>query len=1011
MFSRFLLGRQTLAQVKRCKSSAAAIKPQVIFNRTEKQAKFTEGSDYHGFICTRTEFVPDFNMTAYMFRHETTGTEYLHIDRADSNNIFSINFRTTPFNSSGLPHILEHTVLCGSEKFPVRDPFFKMLTRSLATFMNAMTGPDYTIYPFSSMNETDFRHLQKIYLDAVFRPNLKYLDFKQEGWRLEHSELGNRESDFVLKGVVYNEMKGAFSENASVFGQRFLNEILPGHTYRYVSGGDPLHIPQLTHEDLVNFHRKYYHPSNARFFSYGNFSADKSMAYINEQYLAHGKKIDSTYSQVPRQERWTEPREAHITCRYDSLGGPFERQNQIAIGYLMSDITNSYETLLLYVLSELLVRGPNSYFYRSLIEPNISGGFNALTGFDSQLRDTMFVVGLQDLDAGDFQRVREIFDRTIDEAIEKGFEAKHVESVLHNIELLLRHQTPKFGLGLLFNISPLWNHNGDVISYLQVSTTMKQLRENLKDPQYLQRSVEHFFRNNKHRLTMTMSPDREFEMKFSQQEGEVLKEKVAQLTPEDKVKIFAEGLELEKCQKRVEDANILPCLTISDIPKTIERTRVEKMIITGTPTHLITADTNGVTYFRGIFSAAHLSDQERLLLPLLLDVIDQFGTTHQSYRDFDQRIKSKTNGLSFRLHCSENPLDLGSFELGVEFGTFCLDQNSHDMFNIFQDLFHNFQFTDVKRFRMLLENYMSNLVVGIPTSGHLYAMQGASGLVSQAANLRENLSGIGHIDYMKQLMATQKPEEILAKIAKVARKLLRDNEMRCSVNFSESHRGQLLDQYVTFIENLPLKEAKSPGLTSDTIASANRHIAMNIPVNYCAKSLATVPYVHPDFAPLRILAKWISSKYLLPVVREQNGAYGAGAKLGIDGNFCFFSYRDPNCRKTLDTFDGTYEWIRANEKSLDEQQLFEAKLGVIQQLDAPTAAGEKGAEDFKYGITHEIFEEHRSHILTVTKDEVMSMCEKYFAADPNRGVGRCVLGPGEESLQKDGETWSVSKEE
>uniref|UniRef100_A0A1B0DLU7 Peptidase M16C associated domain-containing protein n=1 Tax=Phlebotomus papatasi TaxID=29031 RepID=A0A1B0DLU7_PHLPP len=867
-----------------------------------------------------------------------------------------------------------------------------MLTRSMATFMNAMTGPDYTMYPFSSMNETDFRHLQKIYLDAVFRPNLKYLDFKQEGWRLEHSELGNRDSEYVLKGVVYNEMKGAFSENTSVFG-------------------DPLDIPQLTHEDLVNFHRKYYHPSNARFFSYGNFSAEKSMAYINEHYLARGEAIDASYSRVPRQERWTEPREANITCRYDSLGVPFEKQNQIAIGYLMSDITDTYETFLLHVLSELLVRGPNSYFYRSLIEPNISGGFNSLTGFDSQLRDTMFVVGLQDLEVGDFQRVREIFDQTIDQAIEKGFEKKHVESVLHNIELLLRHQSPKFGLGLLFNISPLWNHNGDVFSSLQVNQLMKQLRENLKDPQYLQKSIEKFFRNNKHRLTMTMSPDMEFERKFTEKEGEILKGKVGKLTEEEKEKIYVEGLELEKCQKKVEDANVLPCLTISDIPKTIERSRIEKMIVTGTPTHLITADTNGVTYFKGIFSAAHLNEQERMLLPLLLDVMDQFGTKHQSYRDFDQRIKSKTHGLTFRLHCSENPLDLGSFDLGVEFGSFCLDKNTHDMFNIFQDLFHNFCFEDVKRFEMLLENYMSNLVVGVPTQGHLYAMQGASGLVSDAANLRENLSGIGHIEFMKRLIATQQPGEILANVAKVARKLLRDNEMRCSINFSESHRGHLLDQYVTFVENLPLREAKSPRLPSDNLNSSNRHISMNIPVNYCAKSFMAVPYVHPDFAPLRVLAKWISSKYLLPVVREQNGAYGAGAKLGIDGIFSFFSYRDPNCRKTLDTFDATSEWIRSNEKSLDDQQLFEAKLGVVQQLDTPTAPGEKGAEDFKYGITHEIFEEHRSHILTVTKDEVMSLSEKYFQQDSPKGVGRCVLGPGEENLNKGGQEWSVSKED
>ncbi|GAB0096908.1 Presequence protease, mitochondrial [Sergentomyia squamirostris] len=556
MFNRFCASRQMVTHLKRWKATAPI--PQVIFNKTERQIKFTPGNEYYGFVCTGSDYVPDFNMTAYLFRHEKTGSEYLHLDRADSNNVFSINFRTTPFDSTGLPHILEHTVLCGSEKFPVRDPFFKMLTRSLATFMNAMTGPDYTIYPFSSMNETDFRHLQKIYLDAVFRPNLKYLDFKQEGWRLEHSNLKDPKSDFALKGVVYNEMKGAFSENASVFGQNFLNEILPGHTYKYVSGGDPLHIPQLTHEDLVNFHRRYYHPSNARFFSYGNFSAEKSMAYINDHYLANGESINVSYSKVPPQERWTSPREAHISCRHDSLGVAFEKQNQIAIGYLMSDITDTYETLKLYVLSELLVRGPNSYFYRNLIEPNISGGFNSLTGFDSQLKDTMFVVGLQDMDSADFQKVKDIFEHTIDQAIQQGFEKKHVESVLHNIELMLRHQSPKFGLGLLFNVAPYWNHGGDVFATLQVGALMKKLRENLKDPQYLQKSVEHYFRDNNHRLTMTMSPDRDFETKFIEKESEMLKEKVQALGAEDKARIYADGLELEKCQKGKDDITSCP---------------------------------------------------------------------------------------------------------------------------------------------------------------------------------------------------------------------------------------------------------------------------------------------------------------------------------------------------------------------------------------------------------------------------------------------------------------------
>lgn len=280
------LGRRTHSTISQPKINPA------ILNSTRALDRYRPGERYNGFVCTRTEYIADFNMTAFLFRHEGTGLEYLHIDRNDSNNVFSVNFRTTPFDSTGLPHILEHSVLCGSERFPVRDPFFKMLNRSLATFMNAMTGPDYTLYPFSSTNEIDYRNLQSIYLDAVFRPNLKYLDFLQEGWRLEHSNLSDKSSELVFKGVVYNEMKGAFSENSAVFGQKFFNKILPDHTYGYVSGGDPLDIPSLTHEDLVNFHKKYYHPSNARIFSYGNFNLDKTMGYVHEQYLSQFDRID-----------------------------------------------------------------------------------------------------------------------------------------------------------------------------------------------------------------------------------------------------------------------------------------------------------------------------------------------------------------------------------------------------------------------------------------------------------------------------------------------------------------------------------------------------------------------------------------------------------------------------------------------------------------------------------------------------------------------------------------------
>ncbi|TMW45620.1 hypothetical protein DOY81_009302 [Sarcophaga bullata] len=718
---------------------------------TQLDPKYKEGQKYEGFECVRTEQVPEFGIMSYTFRHLVTGTELWYLDRNDANNVFSVNFRTTPFDSTGLPHILEHSVLCGSKKYPVRDPFFKMLNRSVATFMNAMTGPDYTMYPFSSMNETDFRNLQKIYLDAVFRPNLEYLDFLQEGWRLEHSNLKDRESEYVIKGVVYNEMKGAFSENASVFGQNLLNNLLPDHTYGYVSGGNPLEIPKLTHANLVDFHRKYYHPSNARIYTYGSFDLLKTLNYVNEQYLSKYEHIDNSYSRIPNQPRWDKPRNVHISSRFDNMGAPFERQNQIAIALLMSDVTDIQETFVLYVLSELLVRGPNSPFYRNLIEPNFSGGYNQTTGFDPQIKDTFFCVGLQDLRVEDFGRVQELYDSTIKEVIEKGFDLKHIESVLHNIELSLKHQSPQFGLGLLFNSTPLWNHEGDVVENLRVSNMISQFRTKLQqDPKYLQKKTAQYFANNTHRLTLTMSPDDTYEDNFKAAELELIKQKIISLDHEKRNQIYENGLKLEEAQKAIPNVDILPCLKLSDVQEAAKLQPLDVVKINQVPTQVCNVHTNEISYYKTYFDGTALTQNEILLIPLFCNIINDMGTTNYDYREFDKLVLSKTAGINFKLHFAENIYDSKSYNLGVLMTTHALDKNVPDMFDLSKELLMNYKMDDEERVKMLIDNYMSSISVGIANSGHLYAMQSCAGLVTDSAKLKSMLAGVEHIEYMKR---------------------------------------------------------------------------------------------------------------------------------------------------------------------------------------------------------------------------------------------------------------------
>lgn len=841
---------------------------------------------------------------------------------------------------------------------------------------------------------------------------MEYLDFLQEGWRLEHENVHDKNSNYTLKGVVYNEMKGAFSENSSIFGESLLNSILPSHTYGYVSGGNPLNIPSLTHQNLIDFHAKYYHPSNARIFAYGNLNLEKTLDYIDGEYLSSYSPIDNAYSRIPNESRWHEERKVHVVSRFDSMGSPIEKQNQIAIALLMADITDIYETFTLSILSELLIKGPNSPFYKNLIEPNFSGGYNSTTGYESQVKDTFFAVGLQDLKVDEFSRFEEIFDSTIKEVIANGFKSDHIESVLHNIELSLKHQSPSFGMKLLFNCTSLWNHDGDVVGSLEVSKLIAKLRKNLSEnPKYLQGKVEQYFSNNKHRLTLTMSPDENYENNMKVAEKKILDSKVQELTPKSKEEIFNNGVALEKSQKApVDNIHLLPCLSLKDVEKHPDRYPSNKSTVSGVETFQFPAETNEISYLKCLFDGQHLSQEEILLIPLFCDVITEMGTKSYNYKDFDKLVTSKISGFSFKLHFAENVKDAKTFNLGVLMTAHCLDKNVDTLFELSNELLNNFAIIDVERVKMLIQNYLSNLSVGITSSGHLYAMQSAGGLVTDSAALKSKLSGIEHNYFMRNLVQSTPTEKIMEKLVTIGKKLFQQENLKAAVNAGDDQIVVFCKSLENLVKNLPNSGQETSKLNNavNLLQPKCQHHVMNIPVNYCAKAFMTVPYSHPDHPKLKLLAKFLSAKYFLPVVREQNGAYGSGANVGSDGLFRFFSYRDPHSVKTFEAFDKTYQWVKENSKELNDQSLFEAKLGVLQQLDAPISPGSVGGDLFLHGLTQDETQDYRKLILETSLAEVNGVVEKYFKEKPVN-YGKCLLGPENEVLKNDSEKWEEVK--
>nr|KAF6501926.1 pitrilysin metallopeptidase 1 [Molossus molossus] len=526
----------------------------------ERALQYRVGEKIHGFTVSQVTSVPELFLTAVKLSHDGTGARYLHLAREDTNNLFSVQFRTTPMDSTGVPHVLEHTVLCGSQKYPCRDPFFKMLNRSLSTFMNAFTASDYTMYPFSTQNPKDFQNLLSVYLDAAFFPCLRELDFWQEGWRLEHENPSDPQTALVFKGVVFNEMKGAFTDNERIFSQHLQNRLLPDHTYAVISGGDPLCIPDLTWEQLKHFHATHYHPSNARFFTYGNFPLEQHLKQIHEEALSKFQKIEPSTA-VPAQKPWDKPREFQITCAPDSLASSSSKQTTVSVSFLLPDITDTFEAFTLNLLSSLLVGGPNSPFYKALIESGLGTDFSPDVGYNGYTREAFFSVGLQGIAEKDIQTVRDIIDRTIDDVIEKGFEDDRIEALLHKIEIQMKHQSVSFGLALTSYIASCWNHDGDPVELLKLGSQVAQFRQCLKEnPKFLQEKVKQYFKKNQHKLTLSMKPDDKYSEKQAQMEMEKLKQKVSTLSLEDKQQIYDKGLELQTQQSKAQDASCLPAL-------------------------------------------------------------------------------------------------------------------------------------------------------------------------------------------------------------------------------------------------------------------------------------------------------------------------------------------------------------------------------------------------------------------------------------------------------------------
>lgn len=992
----------------------------------ERACQYQPGQKIHGFTVREVVEVPDLFLTAVKLTHDKTGAQYLHAARDDSNNLFSVQLRTTPMDNTGVPHILEHTVLCGSQKYPCRDPFFKMLNRSLSTFMNAFTASDYTMYPFSTQNGKDFQNLLSVYLDAVFFPCLREQDFWQEGWRLENENPTDLNSPLVFKGVVFNEMKGAFSENERVYAQHLQNKLYPDHTYSVVSGGEPLAIPDLTWEQLKQFHATHYHPSNARFFTYGDLPLEQHLKQIEEEALSKFERINPN-TEVPSQPHWSSPREDHVTCSPDAMAPDPARQNTLCVSYLLGDITDTFEGFTLSLLSSLMISGPNSPFYKALIEPKIGTDFSSVVGYDGSTKEASFSIGLQGMAEEDTERVKQIISQTIDDIIKEGFEEERIEALLHKIEIQMKHQSTNFGLSLASYIASSWNHDGDPVELLQLSDSVAEFRQALKEnPRFLQDKVQHYFKENTHRLTLSMSPDEAYLEKQAKAEEEKLQKKIQALSDGDRKDIYEKGLELLAAQSKTQDASCLPALKVSDIEPTIPITPVQIGTAGGVPVQYCEQPTNGLVYFRAMCSLNTLPEDLRLYVPLFCSVITRMGCGTLDYRQQAQQKDLRTGGMSISTQVTNDSTQLDMYEQGVLLFSSCLERNLPHMFQLWSDIFNRPHFDDEERLRVLVMMSAQELANGISYSGHMYAMTHAGRHLTPAGHLQETFGGMEQVKFMKRIAEMSDLSHVIRTLPRIKKHLLNPDNMRCAINATPQKMSDTSAQLESFMKDVadnrrtikpvrttiierPLDLQDDSGLSRKLISELNfqpcqmkTFFQLPFPVNFVSESIRTVAFSHEDYASLTILARMMTAKFLHGEIREKGGAYGGGARMG-GGLFTFYSYRDPNSVQTLSAFRKGVDWAKSGQ--FTQQDIDEAKLSVFSAVDAPVAPAGKGMGRFLSGVTDEMIQSHRERLFAVTHTSLVDVAERYLSAG-QRTCGVSILGPENETIKKD-PSWIV----
>lgn len=937
--------------------------------------------------------VEDVQSDGFILRHKKSGARIAILSNNDDNKVFYIGFRTPPEDETGVPHIIEHTTLCGSKKFPVKDPFIELAKGSLNTFLNAMTYPDKTVYPVASCNDQDFKNLMDVYLDAVFNPNItKYEEiFKQEGW---HYELTGKDDELKINGVVYNEMKGAYSSPDEVLSSQIYRSLFPDNTYSKDSGGNPEYIPKLTYEAYLDFYHKYYHPSNSYIYLYGDMDVVERLEWLDKEYLSlyDYKKVNSEINKQPAFDEIKNVEAQYSITMDDSQ----ENKTYLSYNRVVGDTLDEMLYQAFDVLDYALVSSPGAPVKQALIDAGI--GDDVYGSYDAGILQPVFSFVAKNANASQADEFESIIENTLKEVIKTGINKEALLAGINSSEFKFREADfGQFPKGLLFGLNCLDSWLFDDMKpfiHLECLGTFAKLRKAV-DTDYFEKLIQEYLLDNTHGSSVTVKPERGLGNEREEALAKELSDYKASLSDEEIKKLIEDTEHLKKYQEEPssdEDLRKLPMLTRADMKKNampfsnIEDELLDVKVVR----HDI--ESNGIDYISFLFDAGDFAQSELGYLGFFTNALGLVSTEKYSYTDLANATNIYTGGISTGTASHPDIKDRNNFVFKFEVKLKVLEKNLDKALELMEQMLLTSDFTDTKRLGELVAQIKARLQANLSSSGHLVAAMRSMSSFSRYALYQDELKGVAFYRSICRIEKelSESPKSVSDKLAAIARKLFARNRMLISFTGNNEAYGNAKPSLEKVIAGFDKMSAV--GNQAEVHFNTAKEAFIDASqIQYVAKTGDFICEGYEYTGALRLLRIILSYDYLWINVRVKGGAYGCMNTFLRSGESYFVSYRDPNLSDTLDVYDRIPEYIKSF--SPDERDMTKYIIGTFSALDTPMnpeAKGSRSLSAYLEGITYEQIQKERNEILNAQPEDIRRLADLVEAVLKKDSI--CVIG-------------------